>query len=1231
MFYTDSISKAFLTGRGGSIPGWEFAPVDRWNAYEDPTYMGFYFRFLPYTVTDGNDLDYFPQGLFLGASGYTPPLPQTGNPAPETQEHPDSAVSYLVRRGEHYRADMMREFRDGMIQIATQCPWVFEKVTGMNELWKFDPKIPFRGKEKKLVFDCTESINGRMTYLIDLYRKAAFDTAYMRHMLPDNQRYFSMELTVTEIRNMQQQFSFDPFIPKSSIDFETVTFLNFRLDFCEFDFFGESPAYLDTLMTYAGENAKLKIPIKVGRIKEVNRYGLLDAVLSDTFGISSRGKEQSRSSFGPLTKAQNIGDELQGEKELDNIRGRKRAFRPSGDLLVRGDMEGDPNILFDLLPSAVADILSNAGLETPQAAPGPESLLNVNLDAPPLPAPLPPVNLATGGLLSNLATGAIAALTNSLRTAVTGKFLGNVYGLSLADLVGQLGGILNNPIAAAQGIAANFASPEAVAAGALGGVTLSGSQIELVEDLLGKAQTALSAVAGTPLESVSIADLVGDQNEAIKNTKFSQNLEGTPGKTILAGSDAKLAGTPGKTVLESSDATLAGNPGTTVLAGSDAKLDGNPGSTVLVENGAVIDGNPGSAVLVSNDAKLDGNPGKTILDENGAVIEGNPGAAILVGSGANLGGNPGKTTLEENGAVIDGNPGEAKLEGANVKIDGNPGAAKLEGANVKIDGSPGEAKLEGANVKIEGNPGKTMLEENGAVIEGKPGETKLEGANVKLDGKPGETKLDGPNLKIEGNPGKTKLEENGAVIEGNPGETKLTGANVKLDGKPGETKLDGPNLKIEGNPGKTKLEGSNAEIEGDPGKSKLDGADVKIEGKPGIANLEGNNIDIEGDPGKTKLDGNAAKIEGNPGKSNLDSPEITLEGTPGSVLLNTGDVKIEGNPGSTELNVSNVKLEGSPGAVKLEGSGVTLDGILQSTNLSSPDVNLQGGQEKISLDSANINLEGQLDNLKLNSPSTKLEGKLGKEKFDKSSVKLEGNLGKTKFTQGDYKSKLEGTPGAIKFNDSTGKIEGTPGQVKLDSGNAKVEGAPGKTQLTGGTKKEEKPGAARLETTGAKVEGSLGKEKFVTAGIMNTPLGKIMFGNNNSSLGGDLGKVTFSAPTTIVTEGIGKNEMSGAVPIVTESELGNSGFIPEKQPEQERLDNVGFVVPSKDEVDPGKVDFAEPSKQSTFGVKNVGLEGVASEETLKNIDAKPINKPLITGVQTNIDIDKSDNSSSVTQ
>jgi hypothetical protein len=190
MQFTDSVTRKFLDYSSPSWrTGYAAARPNKWKDYEDPTYIGFYVRFkelnqIPYGDLTG-DFDQFPGGLLYN------------------EEHPDSAIKYLKNMGEYTRAQMLREFIGGLQNIQSM-PWFITKVSGMEEIWKINPGESFRGKEKKLSFETLESIDLKMTYLMDLYRKIVFDSVYMRWMLPQNLRTFDMELVITEIRSMQR-------------------------------------------------------------------------------------------------------------------------------------------------------------------------------------------------------------------------------------------------------------------------------------------------------------------------------------------------------------------------------------------------------------------------------------------------------------------------------------------------------------------------------------------------------------------------------------------------------------------------------------------------------------------------------------------------------------------------------------------------------------------------------------------------------------------------------------------------------------------------------------------------------------------------------------------------------------------------------------------------------------------------------------------------------------------
>jgi hypothetical protein len=340
MKYTDSITKNFLSygqpriaPNGGVILEWQ-----------DPTYLGFQWRILnttDYTRASGElDLDYYPQGLFLA------------------DEDPDSAYSYFIRTNQGSRAAMIKEFRTGFIQLLKEAPWYFTKVSGLADIWKITPGNSYRGKDKKLTIETEEAIDLKITYLMDLYRKAVFDPNWMRYALPENQRMFAMELVVAEVRPMQTTLqtwsdlnagSSNPGIILNDVGglfqaagnfadrigaiggiggaianagvsavagqiglrapWSTTTFLSFRFEQCTFDVFQSAPNYLESVGKIADTKAVNNIVINTPIISEVNSYGLLGAVLKDSY----YNGDYNYNIFNVNEQARTINDTLGGK------------------------------------------------------------------------------------------------------------------------------------------------------------------------------------------------------------------------------------------------------------------------------------------------------------------------------------------------------------------------------------------------------------------------------------------------------------------------------------------------------------------------------------------------------------------------------------------------------------------------------------------------------------------------------------------------------------------------------------------------------------------------------------------------------------------------------------------------------------------------------------------------------------------------------------------------------
>lgn len=571
MNYSDAITKDFLSGNGTFIPGNEaVAGQNRWLTYEDQTYMGFWIYLSPeMKPSDYQDFDYLPQGLLM------PDGP------PGSIAYSDSAVSFLKRRNEQYRAAMIEEFQQGFSTIVRDAPWMMQSIKGVGDLWKIVPGSPWRTKDKKIVLTCLETIDLKMTYLLDLYRKAAFDTQYMRYILPDCQRYFSMNIIVAEVRTMQDG---------AGLERNTGTFFNFKLDYCEFDFFSEEPGYLNEISSFAdGKAATVSIPIKVGKVTEMNSYGLLGAFLQDTYYQQQRGVEARTASFATTTTQE--GPPPPPIPELPPVAGINVATSFTNFTAYRGDD----------FTAASADRLKNQqNRDTARTNSIGEGALGSGGAGTTRPPNKPQLN--------PLLAGALAAITNAVNVAGNSAKLGNIYGFSASNLAGGLQGLLNNPVGAIQGLLQNNGVSPAAVANLATKVELTSPEINLVKSLIGKVTDVSNIVAGTDLETATLGDL-------IKGVEASQNLQGAAsnnGNTLTTPSQ-NLQGKSGKVELTAPN-TITNGPQKVNLTGPTVPGDVDPVKIVLQSAGGSLSGSPGKTIFTGPSSTLKGSPGKVRLD-----------------------------------------------------------------------------------------------------------------------------------------------------------------------------------------------------------------------------------------------------------------------------------------------------------------------------------------------------------------------------------------------------------------------------------------------------------------------------------------------------------------------------------------------------------------------------------------------------------------------------------------
>ena len=142
------------------------------------------------SFTESN-YDDLPQALFAPQSTYS---------SDWSQRLSYSAYSYLMDRNENLRAAMLLEFLKGWDEIQRNYQYYFQEISGLDTLLKVDPKAGIRVKDGKIKIKCLEGIDLKVKYLLNLYRKIAWDDVYQRWVLPDIYRYFPMYIYLTEIR-----------------------------------------------------------------------------------------------------------------------------------------------------------------------------------------------------------------------------------------------------------------------------------------------------------------------------------------------------------------------------------------------------------------------------------------------------------------------------------------------------------------------------------------------------------------------------------------------------------------------------------------------------------------------------------------------------------------------------------------------------------------------------------------------------------------------------------------------------------------------------------------------------------------------------------------------------------------------------------------------------------------------------------------------------------------------
>lgn len=903
MKYADSVTRSF---QQYSSPEWRNAYANavpgKFVDYQDPTYLGFYLKFY---------------GLGPDGTGERP-IGDTGNFVPLDEypgglfyheDHPDSAIRYLKNIGEYTRAQMLREFVMGIKKLSEEMPWYFVKVSGLEAVWQIKKGDSFRGKDLKLSFELLESIDLKITYLLDLYRKAAFDTVYMRWMLPPNLRTFEMDLVITEIRTIQRPASVTSNDPNTATDDSVNSFRNrLRNDLSTYTNSATVPGLADgALRNFIAENipntqAASTLNSAISAVArdsgEYSSYPILMRNFNElaTFLVfnfshcefmpweeappylSSVGKTPDTMATGKMTIMTPIVREfntygLLGAVLEDTLFNTSRT-KDQADKLFPAGAGGNAN-------SATVPVSELGYLEGIKKESFDNSKQNSNQNT------LKENNKNFQNQANSFQTSVLAGGVNDL-----GRIqLGNVFRRAFEPTVAQ--DIADKVFLEAPEIIQNVLGEVALSSS---GAELEGSpqptNVEFVSPPQ-PASTATNVTLVAPIIKNPSVDKV-EFESVTQNPASSSNvdLQSPPvGPALSAKVDFGNTG-----------ASLTGTTGKTELAGIGS-LDGSTGKVELQSgNTAELVGQTGNTPL-SGTGSLDGSLTKVDL-EAAPISEGGSGSIDLVEppqnedavTRVNLTEAP-MTTESPSNVELVAPPVDASTD-KNVNLTAPP-VADTASSRVDLQGQ-GSTEGDTANVGLEAPP-KTA---NGALsvdleapptVAGGSGTVDLQEA-PKSSQKSTRTELEEPP-KATSSSASVDLNEAPQNSAGK-GKTELTPPPT-VEISPGFVELAEPTISNT-NPGKEELVAPKSSDEAPSKKVNLQA--------PKIGDEELDRVNLEAPPvqtpilGKDILTGNEESLVGKTGTTSLDSPPNTI--------VDMGSIDLEAPPGSLDVtDIGNADLQ----------------------------------------------------------------------------------------------------------------------------------------------------------------------------------------------------------------------------------------------------------------------------------------------------------------------------------
>lgn len=114
------------------------------------------------------------------------------------EKYTNSALAYLKRIGAKEQYDLLKRFITTLSKVNSICPWIFQEITGLRELYELEWGTQLHVHEIEI--QTLETIDHKIHSLVEMYRRIAYDSTRRVYILPDNLRDFSMSVYIYDYR-----------------------------------------------------------------------------------------------------------------------------------------------------------------------------------------------------------------------------------------------------------------------------------------------------------------------------------------------------------------------------------------------------------------------------------------------------------------------------------------------------------------------------------------------------------------------------------------------------------------------------------------------------------------------------------------------------------------------------------------------------------------------------------------------------------------------------------------------------------------------------------------------------------------------------------------------------------------------------------------------------------------------------------------------------------------------